>query len=382
MIQHRADLIHALIDFFCILYAIVILRSTTRDIGSDYEVKYYKAVVWCFIGFAASNVYWFFNLVYTGDFIMLVFNAINISFMLGIVSFWSIYAETKLAGRDKEISVLTKTLVVIPFVILAVLTWTSIYTGKMFYVENRELAQGKYYIAIIITIAAMFLFVALHAGYEASKTYSKSRKNECITLVLFAVMPLLAGVADSFLPNLPLMTPSVFFSILLIFAQQQKANISNDALTGMYNRRYAQDYLDDAVREADDRPFCFILLDARRFGNINDIYGHLQGDNALKIMAVALDEFAKENDCLSARWGGDEFVVIIDKEKCEKPEETIKEINHLVWEGIRKSDIHVEIAFDGGYCFCESSEMNTDSVLRAAEDMLQNAKTAAKAERK
>ena len=331
MINYRADLIHALINIFCIFYALVILRGTTRDIGSDKEVKYYKTVVWCFIGFAASNIYWLFNMRYPGEFLMLLVNAVNISFMLGIAASWVIYAETKLAGRDKEIPVLTKILVLIPFAVLTVLTWLSIKTRMMFYVENNDLVQGKFYIAIIITIAAMFLVVAVHAAIEASRTSSKSRKRECTTLVLFAVMPLLAGVLDSFLPNLPLMTPSVFFSLLLIFAQQQESNISNDALTGMYNRRYAQDYIDDAVRDADGKPFCFILLDAKKFGKINDIYGHLTGDRVLRIMGKALDDFAKENDCLSARWGGDEFVVVIDKKKCDNPEEIIKHKEYQKW---------------------------------------------------
>lgn len=376
MINYRADLIHALINIFCIFYALVILRGTTRDIGSDKEVKYYKTVVWCFIGFAASNIYWLFNMRYPGEFLMLLVNAVNISFMLGIAASWVIYAETKLAGRDKEIPVLTRILVLIPFAVLTVLTWLSIKTRMMFYVENNDLVQGKFYIAIIITIAAMFLVVAVHAAIEASRTSSKSRKRECTTLVLFAVMPLLAGVLDSFLPNLPLMTPSVFFSLLLIFAQQQESNISNDALTGMYNRRCAQDYIDDAVRDADDKPFCFILLDAKKFGKINDIYGHLTGDRVLRIMGKALDDFAKENDCLSARWGGDEFVVVIDKKKCDNPEEIIKHINRLVWEGVRVSGVHVETTFDGGYCYCESSKTNTDDVLKSAEEMLEKVKSA------
>ena len=187
MINYRADLIHALINIFCIFYALVILRGTTRDIGSDKEVKYYKTVVWCFIGFAASNIYWLFNMRYPGEFLMLLVNAVNISFMLGIAASWVIYAETKLAGRDKEIPVLTKILVLIPFAVLTVLTWLSIKTRMMFYVENNDLVQGKFYIAIIITIAAMFLVVAVHAAIEASRTSSKSRKRECTTLVLFAV---------------------------------------------------------------------------------------------------------------------------------------------------------------------------------------------------
>lgn len=376
---HRAELIHALLNFFCILNSIVILRASTRDVGSETEVKYFKGVVWCYIGFAASNVYWLFSLIDLSDTLMLILNALNISFMLGIVVFWAIYAETKLNGRDNEIPLWQMLIIIVPFALLLIQTWLSIHTGTMFYVEDHDLVQGSHYIAIIITIGVIFLLITIHAAREAIKTTSTSRRREYITIFLFVVMPLLAGVTDSILPNMPLMTPSVFFSILLIFTERQGANISNDSLTGMYNRRHAQDFIEDAVKDADKSPFCFILLDARRFNNINDIYGHLQGDNVLKIMARAIEDYAKDADCFAARWGGDEFVLVIEKDKVEDPGEVIQKINRLVWDGVRVSDVHVEVTFDGGYSYCESSKMGSDELINAAEDMLEESKKAARA---
>ena len=63
--------------------------------------------------------------------------------------------------------------------------------------------------------------------------------------------------------------------------------------------------------------------------------------------------------------------------KCDNPEEIIKHINRLVWEGVRVSGVHVETTFDGGYCYCESSKTNTDDVLKRAEEMLEKVKSAA-----
>lgn len=85
-----------------------------------------------------------------------------------------------------------------------------------------------------------------------------------------------------------------------------------DPLTGVYNRRYAQGYLDRIAREARDtgQSFALMALDLDRFKSVNDTYGHLVGDEVLVEVARRLRENVREIDLL-ARIGGEEFIIAL-----------------------------------------------------------------------
>jgi diguanylate cyclase (GGDEF)-like protein/PAS domain S-box-containing protein len=79
---------------------------------------------------------------------------------------------------------------------------------------------------------------------------------------------------------------------------------NTDALTGLFNRRYVAEYVE--MRERDHMVIYYADLD--NFKYINDEYGHYAGDYALQLAAKILKE--QMPDCICARMGGDEFMVI------------------------------------------------------------------------
>lgn len=83
---------------------------------------------------------------------------------------------------------------------------------------------------------------------------------------------------------------------------------SLDMLTGLPNRRFFEANLGDYIASA--LPFCLLLLDLTRFKSINDSYGHLVGDEVLRVFSEKLRAIVRKED-LAARWGGDEFVVVL-----------------------------------------------------------------------
>ena len=86
--------------------------------------------------------------------------------------------------------------------------------------------------------------------------------------------------------------------------------ISNtDALTGLYNRRYGLEYLNDLVKDGDNYPIALYSLDLNYFKPINDNYGHDMGDVVLKEVGRRLSRLGQER-CTAIRIGGDEFLVV------------------------------------------------------------------------
>lgn len=87
-----------------------------------------------------------------------------------------------------------------------------------------------------------------------------------------------------------------------------------DVVTGLPNRRAAEESLDQALREShgDERGFSLMLCDVDQFKHINDVYGHDAGDAALRLVADCLNRGIRQQDRV-ARWGGDEFLLVLPR---------------------------------------------------------------------
>lgn len=91
----------------------------------------------------------------------------------------------------------------------------------------------------------------------------------------------------------------------------QKRAITDD-LTGLYNRRYLDDALEQHFTRAkiESTPLCVIMLDLDHFREINEAYGHEVGDSVIKVAASVFREVFSSTDIL-ARYGGDEFTFVL-----------------------------------------------------------------------
>jgi two-component system, cell cycle response regulator len=105
----------------------------------------------------------------------------------------------------------------------------------------------------------------------------------------------------------------------------------NDALTGLYNKRYLMDYLQrELARSARyGRPLTLILFDIDHFKAINDTMGHLAGDLTLRDLAGRLRSEISGDDLL-ARYGGEEFAVVLPETKLESGAELSESLRQAV----------------------------------------------------
>jgi diguanylate cyclase len=85
-----------------------------------------------------------------------------------------------------------------------------------------------------------------------------------------------------------------------------------DPLTSLANRKYFDDALAKAIAEARSReePLSLMMTDVDHFKKFNDSYGHLTGDQVLRLVAISVKQNVKGQDT-AARYGGEEFAVVL-----------------------------------------------------------------------
>lgn len=103
-------------------------------------------------------------------------------------------------------------------------------------------------------------------------------------------------------------------------ANEKLQHVANrDALTGIYNRQYFNEYMASTFIESNkmNRPLSMLMIDADNFKKYNDFYGHIEGDYLLQKLATIMSEFVPDNGMI-ARYGGEEFSIVLTDTSKEK----------------------------------------------------------------
>ncbi len=139
----------------------------------------------------------------------------------------------------------------------------------------------------------------------------------------------------------------------------------HDKLTGLYNRAFFEEEL---LRLDTDRqlPLSIIMGDVNSLKLINDAFGHEKGDELLKKCAALLNSCIRQED-IAARWGGDEFAVILPRTTNMAAE---KLVNRIIKKGhqFRKQNIPISMSF--GVATKTSSSQNIKDKINKAEDSM------------
>lgn len=100
--------------------------------------------------------------------------------------------------------------------------------------------------------------------------------------------------------------------------QQVTIESQRDFLTGVFNRKTFEKYVDEQMVICRDKKtdLCLMMIDIDHFKQFNDRFGHLLGDEVLKIVARTLTDILKGRDAV-ARFGGEEFIVILPETPLE-----------------------------------------------------------------
>ncbi|MCS6993534.1 MAG: GGDEF domain-containing protein [Anaerolineales bacterium] len=142
-----------------------------------------------------------------------------------------------------------------------------------------------------------------------------------------------------------------------------------DALTGLPNRRYLDEQLTRYVETArrTGTPFSLIMLDIDEFKAVNDLYGHLEGDDALRILASVLRTSIRNSDFV-ARYAGDEFCICLPMTESHQAHALAARIQRNLAEITRPANLRLTISLGIFSVSGQSPQAYTPQALLARAD--------------
>lgn len=150
-----------------------------------------------------------------------------------------------------------------------------------------------------------------------------------------------------------------------------------DGLTGLFNRRKMQRAIDEIIVDKNEySEMTLALFDIDKFKKVNDTYGHLFGDEAIKAIAAIADKYARIYNGIAGRYGGEEFVIALPGKSMVDAEIIIRKFHQsikniiLIYNEEEKVSINISI----GLSVWPRLAKDTNELLSRADNAMYYAK--------
>jgi GGDEF domain-containing protein len=276
---------YALTEVYCIVFAITIWLRLSSNLGTEHEVHQLRNMIYSYLVMLVTDIIWALTENGTIHIPKLPYAAINAVTIISIACgcyFWFRFIEDRLHFRFAD-SRLANFLLCLPLLSIVILDLISIFTGWIFYIDEQGHYQSTSVFLIHTTVNYFYLLIpTIYAIQRAYKTHSRQDRGEYMTYAIYMIAPLISGLMEDYFPHVPLLALNIFLMILILFLMIQNKQVYHDALTGLNNRRRLDSYLEELLPSASDsHPILLFIMDINNFKSINDLYGHMEGDNAL-----------------------------------------------------------------------------------------------------
>ena len=286
----------------------------------------------------------------------------------GIIGYcWCLFVEYHIHRNFERIKKKSRILA-IPLIIATILIIINLLgTGIIFDISK----ENVYTRGPMNFILYIFVFVYyIESIYTVHKAKYDSILVEFFPIYYFIIPCMIGTMIQGFFFGVSTIWLCVAIAFILVYIENQISVSFIDDLSGLYNRKYMNHYLNKLQSDKNRHVYGF-LLDINEFKAINDTYGHLTGDRALikfgKILPHSIDK-----DSVAIRMGGDEFVIFAKLKSDEEALALKKQIKYNVRQFNIKSKEPFHLSFSIG--IAKFNGKNTDAFLSAMDDSMYEAK--------
>lgn len=289
---------------------------------------------------------------------------------------WVLYCEYKL---HENTLIIRKRLAVylIPFLVSAAMVSLNSFQPILFSVDaNNIYIRGPMFYAFMAVCLGSFVYttvLTLHSILRRPNRHPQ-HADPRVFLLVYPLFPLIAVALQAMFFGIAVIWTSSVVSLLIIYFNLQNDQITTDPLTGLNNRRRFEHVMQSRMSNRQAGGILFLLMiDIDKFKDINDRFGHATGDDAIRETATLLMHSVRRSDFI-ARIGGDEFVVVGERNSRDEVGETVEAIQRAQSMPVDSAQPYT-ISLSIGYSMLHDSMPKTmDEMLAEADQRMYSEK--------
>ena len=241
-----------------------------------------------------------------------------------------------------------------------------------FWISDSGELNIWYYPMMIVAPAFYLLAAFVFSMRNAKKTESRDDAHLYRLIGIYPLGVLGFGLIQTFALNAPLFCFGCTLMMLFFYILSLQTLVSVDSLTRLNNRGQINRYMAQ-VRYREDVQAFAMMIDIDRFKEINDTFGHAEGDRALILVSEALKQTAERisSPVFIGRYGGDEFTVFIQNpEVSDLPERTAEAIREILKEKQTENQLPYALEVSIGYDVLKGKEDSMEACMIRADKKL------------
>ncbi|PKM74424.1 MAG: hypothetical protein CVU91_00730 [Firmicutes bacterium HGW-Firmicutes-16] len=260
-------------------------------------------------------------------------------------SMWLLYANYQIYHDEGRIKRLLAPLIVLNVINAAIIV-ISQFNGWFYFID----ANNIYHRGPLFFLSIGFMFILLLAAFDLCvRNRKRIYGKQLFSLLFFPIPPIVGTILQIYIYGLSFALNAMTLSLLIVVLNMKDDVIYTDHLTGIGNRRKAESVLKESIKKSSQsRTFSLVMLDIDKFKEINDTFGHEMGDNALKASALLLKKCIRSKDYV-ARYGGDEFCLILEIYHYKNLEVVIRRMNNYIDSLNNSREFPFKLSFTAGY---------------------------------
>lgn len=258
---------------------------------------------------------------------------------------WILYTNYQIYNDSKRLKKLSLFLI-FPLAVNLIFTTVNLKTGWFYWIDEANVYYRGEYLGTLVIMS----FIILGFSFVSIvRNRSIIEKQHFISLLLFFVPPVVGITIQYFNYGVNYNWSGMMVALLIIYFNIQDRSLKTVYLTGVFNRRQLDNYLRYKIQTSSERKsFSAILIDITKFKQINDLYGHQIGDEALQESVKILKKCIAKDDFI-ARYGGDEFFLILDISDSAELAKIVKCIQQEIELFNSEKKKPYQLKFDMGY---------------------------------
>ncbi len=302
----------------CILLLMIILVKITKGVNKQASSIYLGKLIAILILYFVAEIFWAVvdgSEGQTSEAIIYLSNTFTYILITMGAYCWFIVSEALQRSEIVE-SRKKRRILFIPVLISAALCISAYWTGLVFYVdETGKLVNGKFYVVLVIVPFAYMIASSIKAFGRFTNKDRYAEREIYLMIAIFPFAPILLGALQAVYWRIPFLCYGAVAAVFYVFTTIQDNMISIDPLTQTNNRNQMYKFLIKKMRNEETGMSLFLLMvDVDRLRDINEAYGHTEGDRALIRVASAIKDACQgpRGRMFVSRYGGDEFVIVAE----------------------------------------------------------------------